>query len=312
MEEPFVHLPVLAGEVVDLILPTPPGLIVDCTLGGGGHAGLLLDARPDCRLLGIDRDADALIAARHHLARFGDRVEFVQQEFGQLREAVDSRGEVVAVLMDLGVSSPQLDRPERGFSYRFDVPLDMRMDSRQSLTASTVVNEYDELELASLIARYGEERFARRVARAIVGARPLHTTAELVEIVTNAIPAATRRIGGHPARRTFQAVRMEVNRELPNLAEGLDESVHLLAPGGRVLVMAYHSLEDRMVKQRMREWSDDGSSDHRTNKLPIAPHRNPLTRLLTRKAVRPTPQELVDNPRSESVRLRASEKIGVA
>ena len=306
----FSHLPVMAREVVELLLPVPAGLIVDCTLGGGGHAGLLLDARPDCRLLGIDRDGIALAAARSHLERFGDRVEFVHSEFGRLREAVGPREEsVVAVLMDLGVSSPQLDQPERGFSYRYDVALDMRMDARQSLTAAVVVNEYDEAELASLIARYGEERFARRVAHAIVAARPVHTTGELVAIVTNAIPAATRRTGGHPAKRTFQAIRMEVNRELPNLADGLDESVHLLGPGGRVLVLAYHSLEDRMVKQKMRDWADDGRSDHAVAKLPIVHGKQPLTRLLMRKALRPAPDELLANPRSESVRLRASERI---
>lgn len=306
----FSHLPVMAREVVELLLPVPPGLIVDCTVGGGGHAGLLLDARPDCRLLAIDRDDVALTAAAQHLARFGERVEFVRSEFGQLAQAVGRREEtVVAVLMDLGVSSPQLDHPERGFSYRYDVALDMRMDARQALTAATVVNEYDEAELASIIARFGEERFARRIAHAIVAARPVHTTGELATIVTNAIPAATRRTGGHPAKRTFQAIRMEVNRELPNLAEGLDESVHLLGPNGRVLVLAYHSLEDRMVKQRMREWSDDGTSDHAVAKLPIVHARQPLMRLLTRKAMRPTAEELAANPRSESVRLRAAEKL---
>lgn len=321
----FTHLPVMAREVVELLAPVPPGLIVDCTLGGGGHAGLLLDARPDCKLLGIDRDAFALTAAKEHLARFGDRVAFVHQEFGQLRDAVQQyavrqhaagrqtvgqrQETVVAVFMDLGVSSPQLDHAERGFSYRYDVALDMRMDSRQSLTAATVVNEYEESELASLIARYGEERFARRVAHAIVVARPVATTGELATIITNAIPAATRRTGGHPAKRTFQAIRMEVNRELPNLADGLDESVHLLGPGGRVLVMAYHSLEDRMVKQRMREWSDDGRSDHAVAKLPIVHARQPLMKLVTRKALRPQPDELVMNPRSESVRLRVAEKL---
>ena len=150
----FVHLPVMAGEVVDLLLPVPSGLIVDCTVGGGGHAALLLDARPDWRLLGIDRDAEALAAAREHLDRFGDRVEFVHQEFGRLREAVGNRREaIVGILMDLGVSSPQIDHPERGFSYRYDVPLDMRMDARQTLTAATVVNEYDEVDLAGVILR---------------------------------------------------------------------------------------------------------------------------------------------------------------
>ena len=158
----------------------------------------------------------------------------------------------MGILMDLGVSSAQLDRPERGFSYRFDAPLDMRMDAKQSLTATEVVNGYEESQLAAVISQYGEERFARRIAHAIVAARPLRTTRELAEIVRDAIPAATRRQGPHPARRTFQAIRMEVNRELPNLADGLDESVHVIGPGGRVLVLAYHSLEDRMVKETLR------------------------------------------------------------
>jgi 16S rRNA (cytosine1402-N4)-methyltransferase len=309
----FLHLPVMAREVVELLLPVPAGLIVDCTVGGGGHAGLIADARPDCRLLGIDRDADALAAARAHLERFGDRVELVQAEFGRLADVVggvvaEHEETVVGVLMDLGVSSPQLDRPERGFSYRFDAPLDMRMDSRQSLTAATVVNEYGEDELASLIARYGEERFARRVARSIVAARPLTTTRELVDVITNAIPAATRRHGGHPARRTFQAIRMEVNRELPNLADGLDESVHLLGDGGRVLVLAYHSLEDRMVKERFRDWADLRTDDEPA-KLPIGRPRHPIVRILSRKALRASPDEVAVNPRAESVRLRVAEKI---
>src|SRR3954447_24740026 len=177
--EQFQHLPVMGREVVELIQPVPPGLLIDCTLGAGGHAALLLDARPDCRLLGIDRDADAVAAAGVRLRRFGDRVEMVQGEFGRLRSLVGPReGAIVGVLMDLGVSSPQLDRPERGFSYRFDVPLDMRMDARQQLTAWQVVNEYDEDELAGLIASNGEERFARRIARAVVAARPVDSTRE--------------------------------------------------------------------------------------------------------------------------------------
>ena len=218
----------------------PTGLVVDATVGGGGHARALLTARPDLRLLGIDRDPVAVAAAGAALEPFGDRVRIVQGGFEHVPDIVGNADIVgnegiVAILFDLGVSSPQLDRPVRGFSYWADAaPLDMRMDSVQTLTAATVVNEYSEADLAALIARNGEERYARRIAAEIVAARPLRTTGELVEAVKRGIPAAARRRGGHPARRTFQAIRMEVNRELPNLAAGLDESVHLLKPEGRI------------------------------------------------------------------------------
>jgi len=299
----------MGREVVDLLLPVPPGLIVDGTVGGGGHASLLLEARPDIRVLGIDRDAGAVVAARRGLARFGDRVEVVHGGFERMRDLVpQGEGEVMGVLLDLGVSSPQLDRPERGFSYRFDAPLDMRMDSAQELTAAAVVNGYTQDELAHLISRYGEERYARRVARAIVARRPLATTRELVDAIVAAIPAAARRRGGHPARRTFQAIRMEVNRELPNLADGLDESVHLVGAGGRVLVLAYHSLEDRIVKERFRDWS--GEATPALPHLPVAePGRAKTVRLLTRRALRPSPGEVAENRRSESARLRAVERL---
>ena len=213
----------------------------------------------------------------------------------------------MGILMDLGVSSAQLDRPERGFSYRFDAPLDMRMDAKQSLTAAEVVNSYDEPELSAVIAQYGEERFARRIARAIVANRPIRTTRELADVVRDAIPAATRRRGRHPARRTFQAIRMEVNRELPNLADGLDESVHLVGPGGRVLVLAYHSLEDRLVKRTFERWA--GRVDDEPAKLPVEPTRNALVRLVTRRPLRPSTEEIEANPRAESARLRAVERL---
>ena len=307
---PFQHLPVMGREVVELLRPVPTGLFVDCTVGAGGHAALLLEARPDCRLLGIDRDADAVAAANARLRRFGDRVELVQGEFGRLSALVGEREEaIVGLLMDLGVSSPQLDRPERGFSYRFDAPLDMRMDSRQTLTAAQVVNEYDEDELAALIATNGEERYARRIARSIVAARPLQTTKELVAVIAGAMPAASRRAAAHPARRTFQAIRMEVNRELPNLAEGLDESVHLVGPAGRILVLAYHSLEDRMVKERMRMWADERQVSHEEARLPVERDRHPIARILTRRPLRPADDEVRDNPRAESARLRACERL---
>jgi len=252
-------------------------------------------------------------AARLRLAPFGARAQVVQGGFEQLAELVDrhSEGEtVMGILMDLGVSSPQLDRPERGFSYRFDAPLDMRMDAKQALTAADVVNDYEMNELADVIARNGEERFARRIARGIVAARPLHTTRELVDVIRASIPAPARRRGGHPARRTFQAIRMEVNRELPNLAEGLGESVHVVGPEGRILVLAYHSLEDRLVKETFAGWAGAGADDPALPRLPIPePHRNPLVRLLTRRPLRPRADEVSANRRSESVRLRAVERL---
>jgi 16S rRNA (cytosine1402-N4)-methyltransferase len=198
----------------------------------------------------------------------------------------------------------------RGFSYWADAaPLDMRMDSVQTLTAETVVNEYSEADLAALIARNGEERYARRIAAEIVAARPVRSTGELVEAVKRGIPAAARRRGGHPARRTFQAIRMEVNRELPSLEAGLDESVHLLKPEGRVVVLAYHSLEDRIVKERFADWSRTEEPGYVPTGLP-RPTRNPLTRLLTRRAVKPSDAEVEANPRAKSARLRAVERLG--
>jgi 16S rRNA (cytosine1402-N4)-methyltransferase len=310
VSEAFVHRPVLGREVVELLSPVPTGTVIDCTVGGGGHAGLLLTARPDLRLLGIDRDDAALAAASRALERFGDRVRLVRAEFSAIAEVTPQGDDIVGVLFDLGVSSPQLDRAERGFSYWADAPLDMRMDVRQDLTAAEVVNTYTEAELATVIAEYGEERFARRIAAEIVARRPLGTTGDLVEAIKAGIPAPARRRGGHPARRTFQAIRMEVNRELPNLREGLDESVHLLSPGGRTLVLAYHSLEDRMVKHQFNEWAGRGPEAAATPRgLPVLASSQPLVRLITRKPIRPSEAELEENPRAASVRLRAVERL---
>jgi 16S rRNA (cytosine1402-N4)-methyltransferase len=313
-EVEFAHLPVMPGEVVELLLPVPGGLIVDCTVGGGGHAALVLEARPDVRVLGIDRDAEAVAAAEARLGAFGSRAHVVQGGFEALGDLVARHGEgerVMGILMDLGVSSAQLDRAERGFSYRFDAPLDMRMDAKQPLSAVDVVNGYTEAELARVIRTYGEERFASRVARAIVAARPLATTRQLAEVVRDAIPAPARRRGPHPARRTFQAIRMEVNRELPNLAEGLDESVHLLGPGGRVLVLAYPPLAEQIVKQKFARWAGEDDTASMPAKLPVEPEpRRAVVRSLTRRARRPTAEEIARNPRAESARLRAAERIG--
>jgi 16S rRNA (cytosine1402-N4)-methyltransferase len=310
MTDAFAHQPVMAREVLELLTAVPAGLVVDGTVGGGGHARLLLDARPDVSVLGIDRDGDAVAAARARLEPYGQRARVVRGGFEDIARIVAKEGEgnLMGVLFDLGVSSPQLDRAARGFSYMADAPLDMRMDSRQELTAAIVVNTYHEERLADIIKNYGEERFARQIAARIVARRPIETTSELVDVIREAIPAPARRRGPHPARRTFQALRMEVNRELPNLADGLDESVHLLAPEGRVLVLAYHSLEDRMVKERFAAWAK--TRDEVVPGLPAEPAaRQALVRVLTRKAQRPTDEEIAANPRARSARLRAAEKL---
>jgi 16S rRNA (cytosine1402-N4)-methyltransferase len=309
----FLHRPVMGREVVELVAGVPEGTVVDATVGGGGHARLLLEARDDLRVLGIDRDPAAVEAARERLAGFGNRVRVVHAGFEDITEIVGpSEGDIVATLFDLGVSSPQLDRAERGFSYWRDGPLDMRMDATQALTAERVLNEYEEDDLAELIAANGDERFARRIARRIVERRPLRTTGDLVDAVKEAIPAWARRRGRHPARRTFQAIRMEVNRELPSLSAALDESVHLLVPGGRVLVVAYHSLEDRLVKTRFRTWAGAGPVEpYRPPHLPRPiVSQEPLVRVLTPRPLRAGDDEVAENPRSSSARLRAAERLG--
>jgi 16S rRNA (cytosine1402-N4)-methyltransferase len=303
----FEHRPVLVDRVVGLFEHLPAGLFVDATLGGGGHAEAVLDANPRLLLLGIDRDDVAVAAAGHRLERFGDRVEIVHEGFDRIGELVQERTSegAQAVLMDLGVSSPQLDDPSRGFSYRYAGALDMRADRRQATTADEVVNEYPYAQLRRVIRTYGEERFADRIARAIVAARPVQDTAELAEIVKAAIPAPARRRGGNPAKRTFQAIRIEVNRELEQLADALDGALASLAPGGRLAVLSYHSLEDRMVKQRLREAATGGCV--------CPPGRDcvcgatPSVRLLKQGAWKATDDEIERNPRAASVRMRAAE-----
>ena len=309
MSEGFEHRPVMLDEVVDIFLPVPPGLIVDATVGGGGHASALLEALPRHRLLGIDQDEEALDAATRTLARFGDRVVLRRARFDHLKAIVQELRDqpTTAVLFDLGVSSPQLDRPERGFSYRADAPLDMRMDRRQSTTAADVVNTYPPERLAAVLREYGDERFATRIARAIAGARPIATTGQLVDVVRAAVPAPARRRGGHPARRTFQALRIEVNRELEVLDTALEQATDLLVPGGRCAVLSYHSGEDRLVKQRFREASTGGCVC--PPGLPCTCGARPTVRLLGRGARRPRPGEVAGNRRAESARLRAIEKL---
>ncbi|HZB72522.1 MAG TPA: 16S rRNA (cytosine(1402)-N(4))-methyltransferase RsmH [Acidimicrobiales bacterium] len=311
-QPPFGHRPVMVDEVVGLLAPAPPGTVVDATVGGGGHARALLEAADHLAVLGLDRDPVAVAAATLALAPFGARARVRRARFDRLREVAQAeRLDVLSgVLFDLGVSSPQLDRPERGFSHRGEGPLDMRMDPDDPRTAADVVNSLPEADLARLLRTYGDERHAGRIARAIVAARPVRTTAELAEVVRNAIPAPARRRGGHPARRTFQAVRIEVNDELGVLPGALDAAVDLLAPGGRCVVLAYHSGEDRIVKDRFREAATGGCTC--PPGLPCACGAEPRVRLLKRGAWKPSAEEVAANPRAGSARLRAVEKLAVA
>ena len=304
----FAHRPVMAAEVVDLLSAVPDGLFVDATLGGAGHAAAVLDAHPGLRLLGIDRDADALEVATARLQPFvkaGRVVALHHARFDRLPGLATEPA--TAVLLDLGVSSPQLDRPERGFSYRADGPLDMRMDRRARRTAADLVNGLAEHELARVLAAGGETRFARRIAKAVVARRPLATTTDLVDAVKAAVPAPARRAGGHPAKRTFQALRIAVNDELDILGPTVDAAVAALAPGGRVVVLAYHSGEDRIVKDRLLEASTGGCAC--PPGLPCACGAVALVRLLNRGARKPTAAEVAANPRADSARLRAAERL---
>ncbi len=309
MSRAFDHRPAMAGEVVSLLAPVPPGVIVDATVGGGGHAQAILDAHPQLTVLGIDRDPAAVAAASDALAPYGDRAVVRRARFDRIAQVVDELGRspVSGVLFDLGVSSPQLDDAARGFSYRHDAPLDMRMDPAESRTAADVVNGLPESELARLLAANGEGRFARRIAAAIVAARPLATTGQLADVTREAIPAPARRRGGHPARRVFQAVRIEVNAELDVLDRALDAAVDLLVPGGRCLVLSYHSGEDRLVKQRFAEAVTGGCTC--PPGLPCVCGARPRGRLVGRRARRPSAIEVEANPRAGSARLRAIERL---
>jgi len=316
MSQAFPHEPVMADEVVGLFAPVPPGLILDTTVGGGGHSAALLAAHPGITVLGLDRDPAAVAAASEALSPFGERAVIRRSRFDVLAEVVadvqtvlrtplDQRG-LSGVLFDLGVSSPQLDVAERGFSYRRDAALDMRMDPTSGLTAADVVNQYPEDRLVELFTDNGEGRFARRIARAIVAARPMTTTGQLADVVRTAIPAATRRTGGHPARRVFQAIRIAVNEELDQLGRALDDALILLRPGGRCVVISYHSGEDRLVKTTfVRAATDDCRCPPG---LPCVCGADPQFRLVTRGARRPGEDEVARNRRAEAARLRVIER----
>ncbi len=313
---PALHVPVLLDRVTELLGPpcsAPGAVLVDCTLGLAGHSLAMLDAHPGLRLIGLDRDPDARAEAARRIAAAGhtDRVTLVPAVFDELPEVLAGLGldEVQGLLFDLGVSSLQLDRPSRGFSYSTDAPLDMRMDPAGPRTAADVVNTYSRGELARVLRVYGEERFAGRIASAIERERarePFTGTARLAELVRDAIPAATRRTGGHPAKRTFQALRIEVNDELGVLTRALPAAVEALAVGGRLVVITFHSLEDRIAKQVLAE----GATDATPHGMPMPmPEHAPVLRLLTRGGEPPTDAETTDNPRAASARVRAAERI---
>jgi 16S rRNA (cytosine1402-N4)-methyltransferase len=305
------HVPVLAGEVRALLAVRPGQTIVDATFGAGGHARLLAaELEGKGRVIAIDRDA----TVRPYFERFereaGVQARLLRGDFGVvLTQLADNDVEADAVLLDLGVSSMQIDRPERGFSYAVDAPLDMRMDPSATLTAQEVVNEWDERELATIFRRYGEERFARQIAQAIVrrrAERPFERTGDLVEVIKAAIPAPRRFGDGHPAKRVFQALRIAVNDELGALERALPAAVAMLRPGGRVAVISFHSLEDRIVK---RFFAAQARGCVCPPDFPICVcGREPMLRLVSRKAVRPSPHEIADNPRSASARLRVAQK----
>ena len=308
LAESFDHSPVMLREITELFGSVPAGTVVDATLGGGGHAASILSAHPHLDVVGIDQDTDALAAAMHRLGDQVDRLRTSHRRFDQFDQALDDHGvtEISGALFDLGVSSPQLDRGDRGFSYRHEGPLDMRMNSDQHWSASDVVNGYDERELARIIAKYGDERFAGRIAKSICAARPIQTTTELAEAVTSAIPAPARRTGGHPAKRTFQAIRIEVNGELDVLPDAIDQAVDATVPGGRVAVLSYHSGEDRIVKERFAIAA--GACDCPYD-LPCVCGAIQTVRIVRGIPKRPSADEQATNRRAKSARLRVVERI---
>lgn len=309
----FRHYSVLLRETIEYLKIRPDGIYVDGTLGGGGHAAQIAARLSDAgRLIGIDQDADAIRAAGERLAEYGSRITILRGNFADMEEEIHRAGvrQVDGIVLDLGVSSFQLDTPERGFTYRVaDAPLDMRMDDRQTKTAGDIVNGYPEAELYRVIRDYGEEKFAKNIAKQIVRAReeqPIRTAGELTELIAASIPAKFRMQGGHPAKRTFQAIRIELNRELEVLAESLDGMIELLKPGGRLCVITFHSLEDRIVKNAFRK-----------NENPCTcPKEFPVCvcgkvskgRVVTRKPVVPGERELAENSRSKSAKLRVFER----
>lgn len=309
----FNHVTVLREEAVDGLKIKPDGVYVDCTLGGAGHSRLIASHLvQEGVLIGLDQDTKALTAAKERLKDVICQVHLVKTNFRHITQVVRELGytQVDGILFDLGVSSPQLDEGERGFSYHHEAPLDMRMDREQERTAYEVVNHFSEEELARILFTYGEEKFSRRIARRIVEYRtskPIETTIELAEIIKEAIPAATRRSGPHPARRSFQAIRIAVNEELTVFEEALAQVMEILAPGGRVSVITFHSLEDRICKQFYLEQAKGCICPPH---FPICTcHQKPKLKIITRKPILPSEEELEQNARARSAKLRVAEKL---
>jgi 16S rRNA (cytosine1402-N4)-methyltransferase len=307
------HVPVLRDRIVELLAPAlaePGAVYLGGTLGMGGHAEAILEACPQARVIGIDRDREALALAAERLAPHADRTTFVHAVYDEVPRALAEAGvtHVEASLYDLGVSSLQLDEADRGFAYSQDAPLDMRMDQSTGATAADVLNTYDAAELETILREYGEERFARKIAAAVVREReiePFTTSARLVELLKKVVPAASQKSGGHPGKRTFQALRIEVNSELSVWARALPRVIDALGVGGRVAVLSYHSLEDRITKRVLAQ----GAKGSNPEGLPVElPEHAPYLRLLTRGAEEASAQEQAANPRSASVRLRAAER----
>ncbi|MCG7375920.1 16S rRNA (cytosine1402-N4)-methyltransferase [Paenibacillus amylolyticus] len=315
----FHHITVLKEEATEGLNIKQDGIYVDCTLGGGGHSAVIASKLgPGGRLIALDQDDWALDNAREKLAAYGDRITLVKTNFRDLEQVLkeldipqkDGVPQVDGILYDLGVSSPQFDEGERGFSYNHDAPLDMRMDQDAFLTAKEIVNEWPENEIAQILYRYGEEKFSRRIARVIVDKRsqsPIETTGELVELIKEGIPAAARRTGGHPAKRSFQALRIAVNDELGAFEEGLHQAVRCLAPGGRVSVITFHSLEDRICKQIFSSYLEKCTCPP-DFPLCVCGGKGTL-RLVNRKPMIPTESELAENSRARSAKLRVAEKL---
>lgn len=287
IEEPtFLHVSVLSRELIEGLAICPGGHYLDATVGGGGHSRLVLEAAPDTQVTAIDRDEDALAAAKANLAEYGDRIHFCRSNFA---EYDPKNVEFDGIIADLGVSSFQFDTAERGFSFRHEAALDMRMDQRQELTAAEIINDWDDSELADIFYKYGEERLSRRIARAIVEKRPFQTTTELAGAIAQSVPRQYRYGRIHPATRVFQALRIVVNQELKSLETFLNRAPSWLKPGGRIGIISFHSLEDRLVKHTLRE--------------------SPMLRVLTKKPITPQDDELANNPRSRSAKLRIAEKL---
>lgn len=309
----FEHTTVLLKETVEGLNIHPDGVYVDCTLGGAGHSELILSQLSEKgKLYAFDQDDTAIAHAKEKLAEYGDRITIIKSNFKHLQEELANLGvsKVDGVLYDLGVSSPQLDTPERGFSYHNDAPLDMRMDTGADISAYDVVNRWEYGELVKIFFRYGEEKFSKQIARKIEAARevsPIETTGQLVELIKEAIPAPARRKGGHPAKRVFQAIRIAVNDELGVFEDSLHQAIDILNPKGRISVITFHSLEDRICKAAFKKASE---TPNLPPGLPIIPDEyKPILKLINRKPILPSEEELEHNNRARSAKLRIAEKL---